>query len=72
MTRKGIESSHDRRSEKFRSAGVALVFGGFVLLSVWRVLLIAHLGAGLKVISFSMGIALCIVGLLIVKRMRRS
>jgi len=51
---------------------VALVFGGFVLLSVWRVLLIAHLGAGLKVISFSMGIALCIVGLLIVKRMRRS
>jgi len=72
MTRKGIESNFHWRSEMSKNTGVALVFSGFVLLSIWRVLLITHLGLGLKVFSFATGIALCILGLAIAKGARRS
>jgi len=48
--------------------GEILVFGGLVLLSVWRVLLITHLGAGMKVFSFLAGASLCVLGVVILKR----
>jgi hypothetical protein len=55
-----------------RNTGVALVFAGFVLLSIWRVLLITHLGVGMKVFTFLVGVSLCTLGAVIVKRYRKS
>jgi hypothetical protein len=55
-----------------RNTGVALVFVGFVLLSIWRVLLITHLGVGMKVFTFVVGVSLCALGAVIVKRYRKS
>jgi len=54
-----------------RNVGVALVFAGFVLLSIWRVLLITHLGVGMKVFTFVGGVSLCTLGVVIVKRSRK-
>jgi hypothetical protein len=55
-----------------KNAGVALVFGGLVLLAIWRVLITAHIGGGMNVFSFLAGVLLCASGLVILRRHRRS
>jgi hypothetical protein len=55
-----------------KNLGVALVFGGLVLLGIWRVLIVTQLSGGLKVFSFLIGISLCVLGMVIVRRNRKS
>jgi hypothetical protein len=55
-----------------KNIGVALIFGGLVLLGIWRVLIVSQLSGGLKVFSFLTGISLCALGLVIVRRNRKS
>ena len=55
-----------------RNSGVALVFTGFILISIWRVLLVTHLGIGMKVFTFVGGVILCALGAIIVKWNRKS
>jgi hypothetical protein len=55
-----------------KNIGVALIFGGLVFLAIWRVLIVSHLSGGLKVFSFLIGISLCALGMVIVRRNRKS
>jgi hypothetical protein len=55
-----------------KNAGVFFLFLGLVALAVWRVFISLHLGGGINVFSFIIGISLCTIGLAIVRRHRRS
>jgi hypothetical protein len=69
--RRELEFSCSRLSEMSRNIGVAFIFVGLGSLAVWRVFVSLHLGGGINVFSFVIGISLCVCGLLILNRHRR-
>jgi high-affinity Fe2+/Pb2+ permease len=72
MTRKGIASDPSRRARILSGVGVALFFAGLISFGVARVFMVLHFGAGIAVVSFSAGVLLCGLALIIHDRHRRS
>jgi hypothetical protein len=72
MTLKGIECSSSWGREMSGNAGVAALFAGLVSLAVRRVFAGLHLRGEINVFPFIVGVLLCVAGLVILKRHRRS